>query len=275
LIFLSCRKEYNCTCNCECDKYNPEPKIDYPDFFIAHAGGAIAGIKYTNCIEALDLSYSKGGRLFELDLRETKDGKIVAVHDGINVTEEVFLNTLIEGKYTPLNMEAINIWFQNHPEAILITDKIDDPQRIYDEFLFRDRVIMELFTWGAIDKAIELKIKPLVSNVLFFETPNFEQVFEDKKIEYICMGHYQIAGNENLFRRLKAKGIKSYVWSLEWPINGQPPEQYVWNYEMDLCYGMYANNLDLLESLLNGQPVKREKPFLYNNLHSGEFHKMK
>jgi hypothetical protein len=134
---------------------------------------------------------------------------------------------------------------------------------------------MELFTWGAVDKAIELKIKPLVSNFLFFETPDFEQIFEDKKIEYICMGRYQIAGNENLLRRLKEKGIKNYVWSLEWPINGQPAEQYVWDHEMDFCYGMYANDLDLLESLLKGEPVKKGKPFLYNNSLTGEFQKKK
>jgi len=280
-IFSSCCK------NCDCPK---EPKINYADFFIAHAGGAIDGYIYTNCLEALDLSYSKGCKLFELDLEKTSDEKVVATHnwkyyktitnypgtiDNTPLTEVEFLSLKIYEKYTPLNMEAINLWFKNHPDAILVTDKTNDPQTIYNEFQFRDRVIMELFSWGAVDKAIALGIKPMVSSFLFFETPNFEEVFEDKKIEYINLGRYQMADYNELFRRLKKNGIKNYVWSLEWPIKGQPAEEYVWNHEMIYYYGMYANDLDLLESLLKGQPVKKRVPVIYNNPYDIDFSKMK
>jgi hypothetical protein len=241
LMILSCERK-----NC--------PKTNYWEHFIAHAGGAIDGINYTNCLEALDLSYSKGCRLFELDLTLTTDGKIVAKHDPPGMTEAEFMSQLILGKYTPMNMKAINHWFQNHPDAILVTDKINDPQRIYDEFLFRDRVIMELFTWDAVDKAIALRIKPMVSENLIFGTSNIGRVLKNKKIEYICMSRvYGIPGREDFLRRLKNKGIKNYVFHLEQPINGISAEQYVWNYEMDFCYGMYANDLDLLDSLLNEQ----------------------
>ena len=261
LITSSCKKE-------DCDCSGSDDKENYWEYFIAHAGGAIDGINYTNCLEALDLSYSKGCKLFELDLIYTSDEKIVAAHhwglyksmvnypgtiDNTPLTEEEFLSFKIHGKYTPLNMDAINLWFQNHPDAILITDKINYPARIYDEFLFRDRVIMELFFWEAVDKAIELGIKPLVSENLIFGTQNIEQILEDKKIEYIGMSRYSIAGNEDFLRQLKAKGIKNYVWSLEQNLNGKPAEYYVWNYEMNFCYGMYANDLDLLASLLNKQ----------------------
>jgi len=284
-IFSSCCKDCDCKHNCP-----EEPEFDYTNYFIAHAGGAIDGYIYTNCLEALDLSYSKGCKLFELDLVVTADGKIVAAHgwenfkimtnypgniDNNPLTEKEFLSLKIYDKYTPLNMKAINQWFEDHPDAILVTDKINDPQRIYNEFLFRNRVIMELFSWGAVDKAIELGVKPMVSSFLFFETPNFEQIFEEKKIKYICMGRYQMAGYKELFRILKVKGIKNYVWSLEWPINGQPAEEYVWDHEMSYYYGMYANDLDLLESLLKGQPAKKREPVIYNNPYEIDFNKMK
>ena len=263
LIMSSCKKENHCDCG------NGEE--DYRKYFIAHAGGAIDGILYTNCREALDLSYGKGCRLFELDLVLTTDGKIVAQHDPPGMTEAEFMSQLIEGKYTPMNMDAINLWFKNHPDAILVTDKINDPKKIYDEFQFCDRVIMELFSWEAVDEAIELKIKPMASENLIFGwskksiemgitptatkiIPDIEQTLEDKKIEYICMSrYYRIAGNEDFLRRLKKKGIKNYVFHLESPvpIGGQSAEEYVWNYEMNFCYGMYANDLDLLVSLLN------------------------
>ena len=265
LMISSCKKENHCDCG--------SGEEDYRKYFIAHAGGAIDGNLYTNCREALDLSYSKGCRLFELDLVLTTDGKIVATHDPPGITEEEFMSQLIKDKYTPMNMEAINLWFKNHQDAILITDKINDPKRIYDEFQFRDRVIMELFSWEAVDRAIELKIKPMASENLIFgwskksiemgiiptepkNISDIEQILEDKKIEYICMSrYYGIAGNEDFLRRLKKKGIKNYVYHLELPvpIDGQSAEEYVWNYETNFCYGMYANNLDLLVSLLQSR----------------------
>ncbi|MDR0205790.1 MAG: sulfatase-like hydrolase/transferase [Bacteroidales bacterium] len=241
---------------------------NYSDFFIAHAGGNIDGKNYTNCVEALDFSYKNGCRLFELDLLKTSDGKIVAVHDwetfktisnypgtidDTPLTEKEFLSRKIHEKYTPMNMNAINSWFEKHPDAILVTDKINDPERIYKEFHFRDRVIMELFTWNAVDKAIELGIKPLVSNFLYYDTPNFEQVFDNKKIEYCNTGRYQISGNEDMLRRLKVKGIKNFVFGLDNPIKGVPAEKYVWANEMDMFYGMYARNFELLDSLSNGK----------------------
>lgn len=226
---------------------------NYRDYFIAHAGGAIDGINYTNSLEALDLSYSKGCKLFELDLVFTTDGKIVAQHGPPEMTEAAFMSQRIEGKYTPMNMEAINRWFENHPDAVLITDKINFPERIYEEFLFCDRLIMELFSWEAIDRAIELKIKPLVTENLIFETENIEQVLKDKKIECIGMSYHRIKKNKTLLKQLKKNGIKNYVWSLENPINKQPAEKYIWNHEMDFCFGMYANDLDLLYELISAK----------------------
>ena len=219
------------------------------DHFIAHAGGAIDGINYTNSLEAMNLSYSKGCKLFELDLVLTTDGKIIAKHDPPKITEAEFMSKLIMDRYTPMNMETINLWFEQHQEAILITGKINDPQKVYDEFLFRDRLIMELFSWEAVDKAIELGIKPLVSENLIFETKNIEIVLKTKNIEYIGMSRYRIAENRKFLKKLKQKGIKNYIWHLESDIDGKSAEYHIWNYEMNFCYGMYANDLNLLDSL--------------------------
>lgn len=50
---------------------------------IAHAGGQIDGHIYTNSLEALNNSYNEGAKIFELDIRETKDGYYVGKH-GLN-----------------------------------------------------------------------------------------------------------------------------------------------------------------------------------------------
>jgi len=258
ISITSCKKE----CDCKCDVEEPE----YWEHFIAHAGGEIEGVVYTNSLEAMNLSYSKGCKLFELDLVQTTDGTFIARHGYIETTEAEFMSQLIEGKYTPMNMTSIVNWFSVHRDAILVTDQIYNPQIIFDVFPFHDRLIMEMFSWEAVDKAIALGIKPLVSeNVVLGwskkamemgvmpTTPKsdteIEQILEDKKIEFIGMSRYRILGNEDLLRRLKEKGIKNYVWNLGSNISGQPAEQYVWNYEMNFCYGMYADDLDLLKSL--------------------------
>jgi len=219
----------------------------YWGHFIAHAGGSIDGINYTNSLEALELSYSKGCKMFELDLVLTADGKIVASRGILNKTEAEFMAQRIAGKYTPMNMESINLWFENHPDAILVTDKFDDPERIYEEFLFVNRLIMELFTWEAIDKAIELGIKPMVTEKLFFGTSNIETVLKDKKIEYISMNYKRIFWNKKLLKKVKKAGVKNYVFNLELPIRNQPAEQYIWKHKMKFCYGIYANDLDILK----------------------------
>ena len=237
--------------------------------FIAHAGGEIEGHNYTNSLEAIDLSYSKGCRLFEIDIIETSDGKLVSAHDWVHfkqtinyqgekvgdtpLTEQEVLSAMVYGKYTPMNMEMINDWFEKHSDAIFVTDKINDPDRISDEFKFKDRLIMELFSWEAIKKAIELGITALVSENLIFETENIEKKLDDLKITHIGMPRDRITDNKDLLKRLKAKGIKNYVWYLEKPINGVPAENYVWENEMEYCYGMYANSLDIIESLLTNR----------------------
>jgi glycerophosphoryl diester phosphodiesterase len=47
---------------------------------VAHALGAIAGVTYTNSLEALRCNHKRGFRWFEVDLALTADGELVAFH---------------------------------------------------------------------------------------------------------------------------------------------------------------------------------------------------
>ena len=213
------------------------------DKFIAHAGGKIKGYIRTNSLESLDASYKKGFRMFELDLQMTNDGKIVAVHDPINMTEAQFLAQQIKGEFTPMNMEIINHWFENHPDAIFVTDKINNPKLLAEQFKFKDRLIMELFTWEAIYEAIELNIIPMVSPIVFWNTPNIEEKLESLNIKYIGMHQEDINRDKELLKKLKEKGFKTYVWFTSRKIDGMKSEKYIWKYNMEYCYGMYANEI--------------------------------
>lgn len=158
--------------------------INKDDFyrFIAHAGGEIDGKIYTNSLEAINNSYKNGFKLFELDLIKSSDGKYVAAHDWeywakitnykgeLPPTEDVFLNTPIHSKYTPLNFNRINEWFKDKNDAYLITDKTNEPEVISDLFYDKNKLMMELFSIEALNTAYNLKIGGVLANAEFWIT---------------------------------------------------------------------------------------------------------
>ena len=227
------------------------------DSFIAHAGGSIEGYKYTNSLEAINLSYQKGCRLFELDLILTADNQLVAAHswsdfkkmtdfpepwDDTPLTEEQFLSLKIHNQYRPMNMDLINEWFRTHPDAILVTDKINSPESLLNKFLFKDRLIMELFSWEAVNEAIELDIIPMPSEDLILSANDIEKTLSDLNIEHIAVSQNAVSKNLELFKKLKARGIKTYVYSL----TKKKDESYILKKMMDYVYGMYVDNMDIL-----------------------------
>ena len=106
-----------------------------PTKYIAHAGGGINNLSYTNCLEALDLNYKLGHRLFEIDFSWTSDNKLIALHDWEKVYTKLFneilnaplnYNTIINKKminnYTILTLPILSEWLKKHPDAYIITD---------------------------------------------------------------------------------------------------------------------------------------------------------
>ena len=226
-------------------------EINYPRY-IAHAGGMIDGYRYTNSLDALDLSYANGFRMFELDLIYTSDKVLVAAHDWnywknitscdkyLPVTKKHFLEHLIYDTYTPLTIDEINEWFKEHPDAILVTDKINSPRVMKEQFVDPSRVLMELFTKDAIKEAQELNIPFMMSEGVLPE-------IKSDSLAYVLNNNIQILAVSRLllhepktFKFLqgcKQSGVKIYVFAL----NDEYDEKYVLDNEMQYIYGMYAD----------------------------------
>ena len=114
-----------------CDK-RPPPEISA----IAHSGGGINGMKYTNSIEALNHNYERGFELFEIDFSWTLDNQVVCLHDWgktaawlLNYAEKEPLNmdqfkALKNDKLnlTPCDLFSLNKWLTEHPKSFIITD---------------------------------------------------------------------------------------------------------------------------------------------------------
>lgn len=227
--------------------------------FIAHAGGMVDNHIYTNSLEALNLNYEKGFRLFELDIQKTTDGKYVAAHywnewatitnyqNEIPVTHEEFMKHKIYDSLTPLDMKAINKWFKEHSDAILITDKINEPKLFADQFIDKKRLMMELFTWEAVLEGIEVGIKSsMVSQrVLNNLKGNKVKTLKKHKITDVAISRNIIASNIELLKDLKKNGIKVYVYNVNDRIDRD--EDYVVKHEMDYVYGIYADKWNFNE----------------------------
>ena len=229
--------------------YEFQPNINR---YIAHAGGEVNGIKSTNTKDALDQNYEKGFRLFELDIIETSDGHWVAAHDwnmwarftdytgNLPPTHAQFIKEKIYGDYKTLDMDGINSWFKAHPDATLVTDKVNDPIAFADAFIDKKRLVMELFSLMAVEKASEHGIQAMVSQEPLLNIKgdkiNFLKV---NNVNYVGLSRRMIASQTKLMLQLKEAGIKVYVYN----VNFDPgkDEQFVQDNELGIVYGMYAD----------------------------------
>lgn len=220
---------------------------------IAHAAGAIDGNTYTNCLEAMDLSYKKGFRLFELDLIKTKDGKFVAAHDweqwkreshyygSIPPTEAEFLSYKINKQYTPLNMDSVNKWFAKHTDAILVTDKVNDPATFIPTFDFPDRLMMELFSFEAVKEAQALGVTDilLTENMWDYLGKDKLKSLREKEIDKMAISRRTIEKNLAPYRALTEAGIQIYAFHINF--DDFKDESYMLREGLDFCYGFYAD----------------------------------
>lgn len=230
-------------------KYEFEPNNNR---YIAHAGGEVNGIRYTDSKDALDQSYAKGFRFFELDIIATSDGKLVAAHDWemwarftdyggtLPPTHEEFKKHRIYGDYDTLDFEGINNWFAAHPDATLVTDKVNDPIAFANKFVDKSRLIMELFSVMAVEEALKNGINAMISQEPLLNIVGDKMAYlAINNVKYVALSRRIVPSHTKLLLQLKEKGIRVYVYN----VNFDPgkDEKYVQENEIGLVYGMYAD----------------------------------
>ena len=110
---------------------------------IAHAGGSFHGMDYTDSIEALNVSFEKGFKSFEIDLIELADSNIVCLHDldrlGLDERSTItdFSKAAAKLSFTPCDINTLGAWIRSHPGISVITDtkmasQIDVLRRLAD-----------------------------------------------------------------------------------------------------------------------------------------------
>ena len=224
--------------------------------FIAHAGGEVDGHKYTNSLEAMDYHYERGFRLFELDIIKTSDEIYVAAHDWehwqkltgfegrLPPSREDFNSYQILSKYTPLDMEKINHWFEQHPDAILITDKINTPLDFANQFVDKKRLMMELFSLEAVKEGVGAGIRSAMPtwDMLANIKGDTTQSLVDLGVTDVVASRRMIKNNLKILEEFKKQGISVYVFHVNRGENSN--EQYVVCNDMEYVYGLYADSYD-------------------------------
>lgn len=208
---------------------------------IAHALGGIDGISYTNSLEALELAYEKGLRVFEADF-QVVDGELLLLHDLTEAAEmcgfesqdfssEDFLEASLYGEYSPMSWRQLLSFMQEHPDAYVVTDTkyYEQPYMSYvvsalvtqtvelDESLL-DRVIVQVYSHHMLDTVMD--IYPFKSAVFtLYMSPD-----DDEKVRAFCaksgieaVTMPQSRCTEEFVASLDAMGIYTFVHTINDP----------------------------------------------------------
>lgn len=193
---------------------------------IAHAGGGIDGLKYTNSLEAVEKSIENGFKMIELDLLVSSDGKIVAVHDwnsfhlmtnsnknGPIASEEFELKTINDNYHTLNISEAIEILSEN--EVVLVTDKIENLVLLSKSIIDKEKSIVEVFSLKKYNEAIRLGFNNVALNI-DLNTPFVIDWIELNKIRAVTYRGDNLSSLGNEYKKaitLSNMGISAMIYS--------------------------------------------------------------
>ena len=190
---------------------------------IAHAGGGINELTYTNSLEALNQSISNGFKLIELDLKQTSDEKLVAVHDWKsfkrktnccdNLKFPIDHKTFNDQKISNLNLldyKKINEIFSENKDLILITDKSNNFELINNQLNFdASRIIVEIFGQQNYFKAIQSGIK----NPMYSANLNDFDFIKKYNVKLIAIHTSELQNHYEKYLELKNNGVLIFVYS--------------------------------------------------------------
>ena len=197
--------------------------------FIAHAGGGIDDLKYTNSLEAVNKSIKDNFKLIELDIRETLDNVFVGVHEWKEFkkitntkkkdenelnNEALLLNEFkkkkIYKKYTPLDIISINDIFRKNNELILLTDKTNNFSKLNSDLNFdKKRIMVEVFGKKNYFKSIS---EGIFNPIYSFNHKDYNFVIKHK-IKIISAHSQDIINNSQIYKKLVENNVMVFMYS--------------------------------------------------------------
>lgn len=198
---------------------------------IAHAGGEISKMRYTNSLEALNHNYRKGFRYFEIDFEWTSDDNLVAIHDWnksvIRLFEakpkiyslSEFENASMINNLTQLSYENITKWIETYPDAYIITDVKSNNTKALEQIFSKNsdiinNIIPQVMSFEEFIFAKELGYTNIILTLYKtnYDTTEIVEFAEKNNVTWVTM-HFQ-EGFSKLPSKLKKVGSSSLVYTL-------------------------------------------------------------
>ena len=166
-----------------------------------------------------------------------KDGKVPDL--------ETFMSYKILGKYTPMDLEAINSWFVQHPDAVLVTDKTNDAVGFSRQFIDKKRLMMELFSWDAVTEALQTDIASAMPSYTLLQQLKREDVsgLIELGVTAVASSRRLLEENKDLVESFVSAGIRIYAFHINFD-EGKDEEYVVCN-ENQYFFGLYADNWNI------------------------------
>lgn len=243
---------------------------------ITHAMGEIEGKAYTNSKEAFLANYEKGARVFEVDLIETLDGRIVARHDWYDglyktlnqeyiaeeenkpLTYEQFKSLKIHNKFTPIDFEEILDLMSKYKDVYIVTDTksgySEDAKRVFGKIIevvnkkdpeLIKRIVPQIYSQAMYPTMKELYDFDNILYTLYMDLSTDEEVLKfvlENDITGVVMS--EIRYSEDLIKALNENNIKSYVHTINDP-------EVANNYIKEGVFGVYTDYPEIKEELIS------------------------
>jgi glycerophosphoryl diester phosphodiesterase len=147
----------------------PQISISFDE--IIHAGGELWGVDSegtyrsflgSNSLEGLENCAANGYNAIELDFSFTSDGHLVCIHDwsseyidtietGTPLTYDEFMSSKIFWNFTPLDIETVGVFTEEHPDVYIITDIKESFSDAVDAIAaalpeLKDRIVVQIYS---------------------------------------------------------------------------------------------------------------------------------
>ena len=208
---------------------------------VAHAMGKIGELNTPNCLEGFLAQYEAGVRVFEADLRLTRDCQVVLRHDWWPAdwqayiswakipTRDQFVSTPIRGKYTPLSFRDLLLLMEKYPDICIVTDsKFTDSDVFTIQF---DAMLADARELGLTYLFDRIVVQIYNTNMLYalnniYPFPHYIYTFYQDSFD----------GTADAFRQRAA-------FCAQWKIEGVTLEQSLWKKEFGAIaqeYGIHV-----------------------------------
>lgn len=181
---------------------------------IAHVGGRLNGVRYTNSVEAAEWSIKRGYKYIELDLLCSKYtwGGIVAAHDW--ELFKLFFGSDGEKagvNYHVFDENSILDFFRKHPNVWLVTDKIDNFELLADKLgELQKRMIVEVFSVEKYEEAFRNGFLHIAYNV---RNMRDLRIVEKHNYPLITISLSDARRYHAILKKLKSVGVKIMGYS--------------------------------------------------------------